>query len=87
MTEVKNNTTKQKEASIHSTHGKDQLLFVRALVNGVLCAAYVKNGELVSYEPWEAINKQMYTGPCLEFTLPETNVLEQPTACCSVRIN
>ena len=81
MTKRQLNATKPKEAGVHSTHGKEQLLFVRAIINGVLCAAYIKNGELVSYEPWDAINRQMYTGPCLEFTVPETNVLGQPTAC------
>ena len=61
MTKRQLNATKPKEAGIHSTHGKDQLLFVRAIINGVLCAAYIKNDELVSYEPWDAINRQMYT--------------------------
>ena len=45
MTKRQLNATKPKEAGVHSTHGKEQLLFVRAIIYGVLCAAYIKNGE------------------------------------------
>ncbi len=72
---------KKKTEGIYTTHEQENLLFVRAMINGVLCAAYVKNGQLVSYEPWDAINRQMYTGPCLEFQVSEKNVLGQPTMC------
>lgn len=58
---------KKQEAGIYATHGKEKLLAVKAKVNGVLSLAYVKNGELVSYEPWDSVNRQMYTGQCLEF--------------------
>jgi len=72
---------KKKAEGIYTTHEQENLLFVRAMVNGVLCAAYVKNGQLVSYEPWEAVNRQMYTGPCLEFNVPEAKELGQPRMC------
>lgn len=58
---------KKQEAGIYATHGKETLLAVKAKVNGVLSLAYVKNGELVSYEPWDNINRQMYTGKYMEF--------------------
>ncbi len=58
---------KKQEAGIYTTHGKETLLAMKAKINGVLCLAYVKNGELIAYEPWDNINRQMYTGKCLEF--------------------
>jgi hypothetical protein len=57
----------RKAEGIYTSHESEKLLFVRAMVDGVLCAAYVKDGKLVSYEPWESINRQMYSGPCVEF--------------------
>lgn len=81
MTKKKQKAISAKEAGVHSTHGKEQLLFVRAIVNGVLCAAYIKNNMLVSYEPWEDVNRQMYIGPCLEFKVPKTEELDHPNAC------
>ncbi len=59
---------KKKEEGIYTTHGKEEkLIATKAKVNGVLSLAFVKNGELISYEPWEDINKQVFTGPCMEF--------------------
>ena len=59
---------KKKEVGIYTTHGKEEkLIATKARVDGVLSLAIVKNGELISYEPWEDINKQMFTGPCMEF--------------------
>ncbi len=69
---------KKKPEGIYTTHENESLLFVRAIVNGVLCAAYVKNNELISYEPWDSINRQMYTGPCLKFEVSEKTTLDQP---------
>lgn len=73
MTESKANTTlnkhssKRKAEGVYATHENENLLFVRAIVNGQLSAAYVKNGELVSYEPISDLLAQMYSGPCLVF--------------------
>jgi len=72
---------KKKVEGVYTTHEQENLLFVRAKVNGILCAAYVKNGVLVSYEPWEEINRQMYSGPCMNFTVPDGVALGQPNAC------
>lgn len=62
---------KRKPEGVYTSHsrerGTNDLLFVRAKVNGVLSAAYVKNGELKSYIPWEEANREMYSGPCLVF--------------------
>ena len=59
---------KKKEEGIYTTHGKEEkLIATKARVDGELSLAFVKNGELISYEPWEDINKQMFTGPCMEF--------------------
>ena len=70
---------RRKAEGIYTTHEEENLLFVRAMVDGVLSAAYVKDGKLVSYEPWDAINRQMYSGPCMVFN---TNpALDQPNAC------
>jgi hypothetical protein len=60
---------KKKEEGIYTTHGKEEkLIATKAKVDGVLSLAFVKNGELISYESWEDINKQMFTGPCIEFS-------------------
>lgn len=56
---------KKKTGAIYATHSAEKQLFYKAMVNGILCAAYVKDGQLISYEPWEDVNRQMYTGPCL----------------------
>nr|DAM63229.1 MAG TPA: hypothetical protein [Caudoviricetes sp.] len=59
---------KKKEEGIYTTHGKEEkLIATKAKVNGILSLAFVKNGELISYEPWEDINKQMFTGNYIEF--------------------
>jgi len=64
------NTSKRKAEGIYATHEKESLLFMRAIVNGRLSAAYVKNGQLISYEPYDELMKQLNEGPCLEFTTP-----------------
>ena len=73
--------SKKKAEGIYTTHEHENLLFVRAMVDGVLSAAYVKDGQLVSYEPWEAINRQMYSGPCMVFNTKVSPALDQPNAC------
>jgi len=48
--------------------GNELLLFRKATVNGKLCAAFVKNDELIAYLPFEEIQKIMFsTTQCLEF--------------------
>ena len=69
---------KKKTGAIYATHSAEKQLFFKAMVNGVLCAAYVKDGQLISYEPWEEVNRQMYTGSCLYFTVPEKKALGHP---------
>lgn len=65
---IKKGSTNKKAEGVYTTHKQENLLFVRAKVNGVLSAAYVKDGKLVSYEPWDAVNRQMYSdGPCMVF--------------------
>lgn len=59
---------KRKQEGIYTTHGDEvKLIATRAKVDGVLSLAFVKNGKLISHEPWEEINRQMYSGPCIEF--------------------
>lgn len=59
---------KQRQECIYTTHGSEKkLIATKAKVNGVLSLAFVKNGKLISYEPWEEISKQMFTGSCMEF--------------------
>lgn len=70
---------KKKTGAIYATHSSEKQLFYKAMVNGILCAAYVKGGQLISYEPWEEVNRQMYTGPCLHFTVPEKKALDHPS--------
>lgn len=69
---------KKKTGAIYATHSAEKQLFYKAMVNGILCAAYVKDSQLISYEPWEEVNRQMYTGPCLHFTVPEKKALDHP---------
>lgn len=71
---------KKNPGAIYATHSIKKPLFYKVKVNGVLCAAYVKDGRLISYEPWEEINRQMYTGPCLHFTVSEKDELDHPNA-------
>jgi hypothetical protein len=40
----------------------DQLLFRKAVVNGRLCMAYIKNDVVVALKDWEEANQEMY-GP------------------------
>lgn len=60
---------KKKQEGIYTTQGGvEKLIAVRAVVDGVLSLAWVKNGELVSYEPWMNITEQMHSGPYMVFT-------------------
>lgn len=61
----------KKREGIYTTHGEPKLIATRAKVNGVLSIAFVKNDKLVSYEPWDSVSKQMYTGSCMEFTVEQ----------------
>ena len=63
------NTSRRRPEGVYATHDKESLLFVKAKVNGQLSAAYVKNGQLISYEPMTDLLEQIYNGPCLEFTI------------------
>lgn len=57
---------KEKENRVYATHGKKKLLLgVKVRINGILCIAYMKDGEVISYEPWEDLQRQMLTGPCM----------------------
>ena len=59
---------KRRTEGIYTTQGDEvKLIATRAKVNGVLSLAFVKNGKLMSHEPWDEINRQMYNGPCMEF--------------------
>ena len=66
---------RRRPEGIYASHGQGRaagdLLFVKARVNGVLSAAYVKNGELQSYLSWEEVNREMYNGPYMEFNTEE----------------
>lgn len=63
---------KQRQECIYTTHGAEKkLIATKAKVNGVLSLAFVKNGKLISYESWEDISKQMFTGTCMEFELED----------------
>lgn len=72
MTENKSKPTTRKhhnKGAIYATHSQEKQLFYKALVDGVLCAAYVKDGTLISYEPWDEVNRQMYNSDvCLTFS-------------------
>lgn len=58
---------KKDPTKVYATHGdKEQLLGVKAKINGVLSIAYMKGDKVISYEPWEDLQRQMFTGPCLE---------------------
>ena len=68
--EPKTTTRKHRnKGAIYSTHETEKQLFYKALVDGVLCAAYIKDGKLISYEPWDDVNRQMYNSDViLSFT-------------------
>lgn len=60
--------SRRKPEGVYATHEKESLLFCKAMVNGQLSAAYVKDGKLISYEPMADLITQIYSGKCLEFT-------------------
>lgn len=52
---------------VYTTHGtKPQLLGAKVLIDNVLCIAYMKDGKILSYEPWEDFQRQMLMGPCFK---------------------
>lgn len=58
---------------VYATHGeKEKLLGVKAIINGMLCIAYMKDGKVQAYEPWEDLQRQMLSGPCLQLTISNT---------------
>lgn len=67
-TEVSSVKLRRKPEGVYATHEKESLLFCKAMVNGQLSAAYVKDGKLISYEPMADLITQIYSGKCLEFT-------------------
>ena len=69
----------KKPEAIYTTHEDEKPLFYKAMVNGVLSAAYVKDGKLIAHEPWESVSRQMYAGPYMVFDT--TPVLDQPNVC------
>ena len=71
----------KKAEGIYTTHERANLLFVRAMVDGVLSAAYVKDGKLIAHEPWESVNRQMYSGPYMVFSTKSNPALDQPKVC------
>lgn len=69
---------KRKPEAIYTTHEGEKPLFYKALVNGVLSAAYVKDGKLIAHEPWESVKNQMYTGPYMVFNTETQVELDRP---------
>lgn len=55
------------DCGIYATQGKRILLGNRAIVNGRKAIAYVKDGELKSYEYLDDFTAQCFSGPCLKF--------------------
>jgi len=58
---------KKNPKAIYTTREGEKPLFYKALVDGVLSAAYVKDGKLIAHEPWESVESQMYSGPYMVF--------------------
>lgn len=47
----------------------DPLMFRKAMVDGKLCMAYIKNNAVVALKDWAEANQEMYgPGPCLVIT-------------------
>ena len=60
---------RRREGIYTTKGGKEKLVAVKAIVNDVLVLAWVKDGRLISYEPWSSISEQMLTGPYLVFNI------------------
>lgn len=54
---------------IYATHGEKKFLAVKVRINGELSLAYIKDGNIISYEPWEDVCKKMYSGTCKNYVL------------------
>lgn len=53
----------------------NKLVFRRAVLNGKLYIAYVKQGKLIALRRWDEIQKEMHTGaPCLNLEVYGTRV-------------
>ena len=60
----------KRQEGIYTTQGgTEKLIAVRAIVNGVISLAWVKDDKLVSFEPWTNIKDQMLSGPYKEYTI------------------
>ncbi|MBQ8833990.1 MAG: hypothetical protein IJ001_03600 [Oscillospiraceae bacterium] len=75
-----NRSAKRKPEAIYTTHEDEKPLFYKAMVDGVLSAAYVKDGKLIAHEPWESVNRQMYSGPYMVFNTKTNEALDRPRA-------
>ena len=67
---------KKKPTGIYTTRGgKEQLVCHRAIVDGVLSVAFVKNNEVVSYAPLPEFLEQINSGQCINTTTNEIQSL------------
>ncbi len=57
----------KKKGGIYATKGKNNLLFIRAVIDGVDCVVYMKGGQVISYDSWERVNRQFYNTVPLYF--------------------
>ena len=73
-----NRSAKRKPEAIYTTHEGEKPLFYKALVDGVLSAAFVKDGKLIGHEPWESVKSQMYSGPYMVFNTKTNEALDRP---------
>lgn len=67
----------KKPGKLYWTHGKEQLMAEKGFVNGILSMVYTKNGKVVSFEPWEDVQRQMMTGPYTEYTVDGSLMRQQ----------
>ena len=59
-------TINRNKAGIYATHNGKQLLFSKAMIDGVPCAAYVKNNEVKAYIPLSELVNQLFQADYLE---------------------
>lgn len=57
---------KKKREGIYTTYGPEKLLCSAAKVDGKKALAYQKDGEEISYIPWEDVDKKFETGQFIE---------------------
>ena len=55
---------------IYFSHGKKIPIAIRAKVNGKTAIAFVKGTELIAYETWEDLGRQLMSGNYTEFNAP-----------------